>query len=495
AVAQFTDDFSSPTLDPAWTVVQTWPGGSPRAHGITDPGNRFSLTANPGHLRYLLDRMTHYDGYLNGYQRAIRFYSCCDHDAGLELLRTFSGENWLFETKVSYFMPFANGRFFNVRVYFGDGGVGTIYVAFERLRDGPWPQGTPETVPVRIRMSKKLVPPLPNGGQPVSNIEFVQVSPNPAGDTYSFRLERSGSILTAMWSYDGVTWNTAFTRDMGAELDGLTQLVAVAGMSWFVPAGSFADYDYISVTPTVIPVELDIKPRSCPNPLNTKSQGTLPVAILGTVELDVNNIDVSTVKLEGISPLRSDIEDVAAPVTNREDVCDCSTENPDLTLDLTLKFDRQEILEALRDKGEPLNDGDQVILTLTGKLIAGTPIEGRDCIIVKSKGKGKNGSNLSKVAATTLPESFFLEQNHPNPFNPETEIRFQLPEASHVVVRIFNTIGQEIRSLANARYEAGYHSLHWDGKDNSGQPVSSGVYFYQLRAGDFSRIRKMSLVR
>ncbi len=95
----------------------------------------------------------------------------------------------------------------------------------------------------------------------------------------------------------------------------------------------------------------------------------------------------------------------------------------------------------------------------------------------------------------TVPERFALLQNHPNPFNPETEIRFQLPEASHVVVRIFNTLGQEIRTLTDAQYVAGYHSVRWDGKDNHGNPVSSGVYLYQLRAGTFSQVKKMSLLR
>jgi len=103
------------------------------------------------------------------------------------------------------------------------------------------------------------------------------------------------------------------------------------------------------------------------------------------------------------------------------------------------------------------------------------------------------------IAETTvessLPESYELLQNYPNPFNPETEIRFQLPETNHVVLRIFNTLGQEIRTLANGQYEAGYHSVHWDSKDNNGNPVSSGVYLYQLHAGNFSQVKKMILLR
>jgi len=102
------------------------------------------------------------------------------------------------------------------------------------------------------------------------------------------------------------------------------------------------------------------------------------------------------------------------------------------------------------------------------------------------------GNNFT---SETLPEGYALEQNHPNPFNPETEIRFQFPEANHVVIRIFNTLGEEIRTLVDGQYEAGYHGVHWDGKDKNGIPVSSGIYLYQLEAVTFSQIRKMSLIR
>ncbi|MCI0693191.1 T9SS type A sorting domain-containing protein [candidate division KSB1 bacterium] len=94
-----------------------------------------------------------------------------------------------------------------------------------------------------------------------------------------------------------------------------------------------------------------------------------------------------------------------------------------------------------------------------------------------------------------IPENFALFQNYPNPFNPETEIRFQLPQASHVVLKIFNTLGEEIRTLADEQREAGYHRVRWNGKDENGNAVASGVYLYQLRTGSYSEVRKMSLIR
>jgi hypothetical protein len=94
-----------------------------------------------------------------------------------------------------------------------------------------------------------------------------------------------------------------------------------------------------------------------------------------------------------------------------------------------------------------------------------------------------------------IPDEFIVHQNFPNPFNPETEIRFALTKASHVELNIYNTLGQHIGTLIDTQYTAGFHSVRWDGKDRNGSPVSSGVYLYQIQAGEFSQVRKMSLIR
>ena len=94
-----------------------------------------------------------------------------------------------------------------------------------------------------------------------------------------------------------------------------------------------------------------------------------------------------------------------------------------------------------------------------------------------------------------IPDEFIVHQNFPNPFNPETEIRFALTKDSHVVLNIYNTLGQQIGTLIHMQYVAGFHSVRWDGRDRNGIPVSSGVYLYQIQAGEFSQVRKMSLIR
>lgn len=274
--ATFTDGFAAPVLDPAWTVVQPVAGA-----------NSYSLTDNPGFLRYGLTAMTHFDGFLNGY--ASGFYSCCSHVPGLELHRPIAGENWRLEARVLYYMPFANGRVFILRVYFGDGTAGTVHADLFRFRDGPWPFGTPETTPVRLWLAERM-PGEFSGNPNRLDLKDVYVAPNPAGDEYFYRLERAGGVLTASWSYDGVSWTTAYTQDMGSALDGLDQRVVLTGLSWFVPAGSFADYDYINVVPTLIPVAIDIMPGSATNPVNSKKNGVIPVMILGSATFDVTTV-------------------------------------------------------------------------------------------------------------------------------------------------------------------------------------------------------------
>jgi hypothetical protein len=102
---------------------------------------------------------------------------------------------------------------------------------------------------------------------------------------------------------------------------------------------------------------------------------------------------------------------------------------------------------------------------------------------------------VTSELASNLPKKFALYQNYPNPFNPETVIKFDLPKSSDVILKIYNVLGQEIRTLINERKPAGYHSVKWDSRNNNGIIVSSGVYLYKLQAGDFIVTKKMVLIR
>jgi flagellar hook assembly protein FlgD len=86
-------------------------------------------------------------------------------------------------------------------------------------------------------------------------------------------------------------------------------------------------------------------------------------------------------------------------------------------------------------------------------------------------------------------------QNYPNPFNPSTTISFVLPEAAQVSLKIYDVTGQLVQTLVEGFVEAGRHQVVWDGANQHGVPVASGVYFYQLQAGEFKQVRKMSLLK
>lgn len=104
-------------------------------------------------------------------------------------------------------------------------------------------------------------------------------------------------------------------------------------------------------------------------------------------------------------------------------------------------------------------------------------------------------SDLTAKGGRALPAAFGLTQNYPNPFNPVTRIRYQLPQSSHVLLEVFNTLGKRVAVLADAAQPAGYYSLTWIARDEQGNRLPSGIYVYRLRAGNFNQIRKLVLVK
>ena len=105
------------------------------------------------------------------------------------------------------------------------------------------------------------------------------------------------------------------------------------------------------------------------------------------------------------------------------------------------------------------------------------------------------GVDMRVKKAQALPMVTALYQNFPNPFNPSTDIRFDIPTARDVKLRVYNQLGQTVRTLVQTRMKAGSYRINWDGKSEAGHGASSGVYFYSLEAGDYSQIRKMTLVK
>ena len=104
-------------------------------------------------------------------------------------------------------------------------------------------------------------------------------------------------------------------------------------------------------------------------------------------------------------------------------------------------------------------------------------------------------SGRKMVNVVAVPYEFALHQNYPNPFNPVTKINFDLPEASHVQLFIYDILGREVTSLVNEVQEPGYRTITWHGTDAFGRNVGAGMYFYSIQAGDFRQVRKMVLLK
>jgi hypothetical protein len=238
-------------------------------------------------------------------------------------------------------------------------------------------------------------------------------------------------------------------------------------------------------------VRLDIKPNSCPNPLNVQlfefaedgipaKGGVLPVAVLGTVDFDVYDIDVSTLLLEGVPPIMQGggprVEDVATPSPNTDE-CACTKFGPDGLDDLTMKFSAQHVISAL----SPGTPGETRTLTMMGTLVDGTQFEAQDCVVFVGPKPVREFASGSSVV---------LSPAEPNPFNPVTRIRFYLPEDSHTRLLIYNVKGELVAKLVDGLVTAGEHTVTWKA---TGAP--SGLYFYRMESGEFRETRKMILLK
>jgi hypothetical protein len=246
----------------------------------------------------------------------------------------------------------------------------------------------------------------------------------------------------------------------------------------------------VTVTEAAPPsnVVLDIHPGSCVNPLQVRKQGVIPAAVLGSGDFDVHMIDVSSLLLEGVAPLRHGYEDVGTPPAPGADPCSCDDARPkdeedeedgDGIVDLTLKFPAPEVVAAISEAA----DGERRPLTLTGKLMDGTPFEAVDCMTIRANGNG-NGRlgppHGAEVSFTVLSQSA----------GRGLSIQYSLPEASPVTLSVYDVSGRLVERLVSSVMSAGTHTVTWtpDG-------VSNGIYFYRLDAAGRSLTRKAVLVR
>ena len=112
-----------------------------------------------------------------------------------------------------------------------------------------------------------------------------------------------------------------------------------------------------------------------------------------------------------------------------------------------------------------------------------------------NKGLSKIEIQISYDSAPELPIDYALFQNYPNPFNPSTTVRFSVPVTGQVKVSIYNTLGQEVRTLYDNVTERGTKEVRFDGKDKNGITLSTGMYLYRMTAGSFVQSKKMMFLK
>jgi hypothetical protein len=94
-----------------------------------------------------------------------------------------------------------------------------------------------------------------------------------------------------------------------------------------------------------------------------------------------------------------------------------------------------------------------------------------------------------------LPEGFVLDQNYPNPFNPDCEIEYSLSKDVEVNLYVYNLLGQRVKTLVDEYQSAGRKTVRWDGTDDNGCKLASGIYFYRIKAGEYTETKKMILMK
>ena len=144
---------------------------------------------------------------------------------------------------------------------------------------------------------------------------------------------------------------------------------------------------------------------------------------------------------------------------------------------------------------EDFNDYDECIEEGEMDLFIGELEDIQDFYIHNTLVMLPTGDDVSLADVTVMPEKFTIHQNYPNPFNPVTTLRYDLPENGNVNITIYDMLGRQVKTLINQNQDAGYRSVVWNATNNYGEPVSAGIYLYQIQAGEYMQTKKMVLLK
>ncbi|MCK9408443.1 MAG: T9SS type A sorting domain-containing protein [Bacteroidetes bacterium] len=166
-----------------------------------------------------------------------------------------------------------------------------------------------------------------------------------------------------------------------------------------------------------------------------------------------------------------------------------------LTKDFTLASNMQNgSISIAMASGEAVLHGGQILM------LEAEVLQSSDDILLTVKNISLNDIRILKVTSaggvsSEIPTTYALQQNYPNPFNPTTTIEYQLPADGFVNLKIYDVSGREVMTLVSEQQDAGTHRMMWNGTDNSGRKIASGVYFCRLSVGTFTQIKKMVMIK
>ena len=179
-----------------------------------------------------------------------------------------------------------------------------------------------------------------------------------------------------------------------------------------------------------------------------------------------------------------------------QNLLDASSAQPALFL-ASNKTPGQVAVGAMKVDGQAVS-GDGTLVEFTFRTTQ-TPLASDfqilDGVMVDLAGGIDAITNIEIGALKPMPKDYALGQNVPNPFNPSTTIDYRLPEAGDVQLVIYNLLGQEVRTLVRESMDAGFHSVVWDGTDEFGKQVASGIYIYRMSAADFTQVQRMMVAK
>jgi hypothetical protein len=226
--------------------------------------------------------------------------------------------------------------------------------------------------------------------------------------------------------------------------------------------------------PPPITAQLDIRPGECPNVFNPKSQGRVAMALVGSPTLNVRDIELASVRLNGFMPLRTAFLDVARAFSTIP--CECA-DGVDGVEDLSLRFASEDVAAAIG----PTAPGSVTTLTVTGLLTNGAPFEASDCLHIVGP------PPRDSIPPDSVVARMFVRRGASRG---AAQIEYTLAADADVDLDVYDVTGRHLESLVQTRQQSGEHQVEWRAEN-----MRQGVYFFRLTAAGQMQMRRFVLLR